>query len=116
MNFGVSEKPLTPTLSRKGRGSQSELNTIVGDSQSKLGITPSPLAGEGWGEGSNHRTYSPYLKEFSRSLRKNQTDAENKIWSIIRSNQLGHKFRRQFAIDNKSTAIELLLRNAGAHE
>jgi putative ATPase len=32
--------PLTPTLSHKGRGGQIE-----------LGLTPSPLVGEGWGEG-----------------------------------------------------------------
>jgi len=38
---GVSILPLTPALSRKGRGSKNE-----------LGLTPSPLAGEGWGEGS----------------------------------------------------------------
>jgi len=32
--------PLTPTLSLKGRGSSAE-----------FGLTPSPLVGEGWGEG-----------------------------------------------------------------
>jgi len=32
--------PLTPTLSHKGRGSYTE-----------FGLTPSPLVGEGWGEG-----------------------------------------------------------------
>ena len=32
--------PLTPTLSHKGRGSCTE-----------FGLTPSPLVGEGWGEG-----------------------------------------------------------------
>ncbi len=34
-----------------------------------------------------------------RDLRKNQTDAERKLWSILRNRQLaGTKFRRQFAI------------------
>jgi len=36
----------------------------------------------------------------SRSLRKNQTDAEKKLWSVLRNRQLaGAKFRRQFTID-----------------
>ena len=34
-----------------------------------------------------------------RSLRKNQTDAEKKLWRMLRSRQLsGVKFRRQFSI------------------
>jgi very-short-patch-repair endonuclease len=37
--------------------------------------------------------------ERSRQLRKNQTDAERKMWSILRNRQLnGVKFRRQFSI------------------
>jgi len=37
----------------------------------------------------------------SRKLRKNQTDAERKLWSVLRNRQLnGIKFRRQFPIDN----------------
>lgn len=35
----------------------------------------------------------------SRKLRKNQTDAENKLWTLLRNRQLdGVKFRRQFSI------------------
>lgn len=35
-----------------------------------------------------------------RSLRKNQTDAEKKLWSVLRNRQLGNiKFRRQHLID-----------------
>ena len=38
--------------------------------------------------------------EKSRYLRKNQTDAECKLWSLLRNRQLAKvKFRRQFAID-----------------
>lgn len=43
-NGGVSIIPLTPALSLKGRGSKTE-----------LALTPSPLEGEGWGEGSKQR-------------------------------------------------------------
>jgi very-short-patch-repair endonuclease len=35
----------------------------------------------------------------SRTLRKSQTDAEKKLWSVLRNRQLnGIKFRRQFSI------------------
>jgi len=40
MAYAKIELPLTPTLSHKGRGSCTE-----------FGLTPSPLVGEGWGEG-----------------------------------------------------------------
>jgi very-short-patch-repair endonuclease len=34
-----------------------------------------------------------------RKLRKNQTDAEKKLWTLLRNRQLdGIKFRRQFSI------------------
>ncbi len=37
--------------------------------------------------------------ERCRNLRKNQTDAEKKLWSLLRNRQLsGVKFRRQFSI------------------
>ena len=37
--------------------------------------------------------------ERCRQLRRNQTDAERKLWSILRNRQLaGAKFRRQFSI------------------
>ena len=38
--------------------------------------------------------------DFCRNLRQNQTDAECKLWSILRNRQLeGVKFRRQYPID-----------------
>lgn len=37
--------------------------------------------------------------ERCRNLRKNQTDAEKKLWTVLRNRQLGGaKFRRQFSI------------------
>ena len=39
--------------------------------------------------------------ETARNLRKNQTDAEKKLWLFLRNRQLtGLKFRRQFPIKN----------------
>ena len=39
--------------------------------------------------------------KFARALRKNQTEAEKKLWALLRNRQLaGVKFRRQFSIDS----------------
>jgi very-short-patch-repair endonuclease len=35
----------------------------------------------------------------ARKLRRNQTDAEKRLWSAIRNSQTGYKFRRQFPIE-----------------
>jgi adenine-specific DNA-methyltransferase len=41
-----------------------------------------------------------FLTSRSRTLRQNSTDAERKLWTILRSGQLnGFKFRRQVEID-----------------
>jgi len=41
------------------------------------------------------------LKQRSRELRKNLTDAEQKIWHKLRNKQIhGNKFRRQFILGN----------------
>lgn len=51
---------------------------------------PSPLRGEGKGEGP---------RSFARPLRRNQTDAERKLWGLLRARQVnGLKFRRQHLI------------------
>ena len=39
-------------------------------------------------------------REFSKSLRRNQTAAEKKLWQELRSRRCGgYKFRRQYIID-----------------
>jgi very-short-patch-repair endonuclease len=41
-----------------------------------------------------------FLTSRSRALRHNSTDAEQKLWSILRNRQLnGFKFRKQVEID-----------------
>jgi very-short-patch-repair endonuclease len=40
-------------------------------------------------------------RDFARHLRNNSTDAERRLWLLLRSQQLtGFKFRRQAAIEN----------------
>ena len=53
-------------------------------------LTPSPpthVGGEGWGEGA--------ALSKPQALRKAMTNAERLLWSRLRANQLGFKFRRQ---------------------
>jgi very-short-patch-repair endonuclease len=39
------------------------------------------------------------LRNFARQLRRTSTDAESKLWLILRSRKLaGHKFRRQYPL------------------
>jgi len=41
------------------------------------------------------------LNEYARTLRKNMTDAENRMWYDLRNRRLnGYKFVRQYAIGN----------------
>jgi very-short-patch-repair endonuclease len=45
-----------------------------------------------------HRHLPKYTRELvsrSRRLRREMTDAEQKLWSLLRGNRLGLKFRRQ---------------------
>ena len=41
----------------------------------------------------------------ARTFRKNMTDTEQKLWSHLRRNQLGHYFRRQVPIGNTSLTL-----------
>jgi len=63
---------------------------------------PSPLVGEGRGEGlikASHY-YTKKSLEYSKELRKNMTTAEQILWYYLRNRQLaGLKFRRQEAFD-----------------
>ena len=38
-------------------------------------------------------------KEFRRQLRRRSTDAERRLWSLVRGRRLGAKFRRQHSLD-----------------
>jgi very-short-patch-repair endonuclease len=53
---------------------------------------PSPLVGEGWGEG----WMSSNATSLAKNLRRRQTDAERLLWKYLRSRRFeGIKFRRQ---------------------
>ena len=65
-------------------------------SEKIVGFPPTlTLPLKGGGEQHSHK-YSKFAKEKSRDLRKNLTDAEQKLWYYIRKEQInGFKFRRQ---------------------
>ena len=62
---------------------------------------PSPV-GRGTCEESPYMTADPalyeILKEYSREMRKNPTDAERAAWTVLSDENLGYKFRRQHII------------------
>jgi len=76
------------------------------------GHSPSPLAGEGLGSGvraasAAHKTLTDALArkatmlERARHMRSNPTDAERRLWSILRAGRLaGIRWRRQQIIDD----------------
>lgn len=79
------------------------------DAATRHCLLPPPLAGEGWGGGSPHREaftdetrdkpvwhVQPKTRSRARSLRRDQTDAERKLWTALRAHRLrGASFRRQ---------------------
>ena len=62
---------------------------------SSQGINP-----EGLTFGPNFLPYNPYLKQFSRDLRKGYQIAEIKLWKCFRAKNIGYAFRRQYPILN----------------
>ncbi|WP_247594576.1 DUF559 domain-containing protein [Sphingopyxis sp. PAMC25046] len=78
--------------------------------------SPSPLAGEGLGRGGRaasaaHKTVSQLLArkvmllDRARQMRSNPTDAERRLWSILRAGRLeGLRWRRQEIIDDRYIA------------
>src|SRR5690606_22158109 len=64
-------------------------------------IPPSPLVGEGArraDEGAKERS-DPRLQRLARSMRHQPTEAEKKLWLLLRDRRfVGHKFRRQVPI------------------
>ncbi len=94
-----------PVIRLKG-----DLSTILSPTIAELPFSTSPSLAEGarglvkTDKSQSHRQLKPYMKEFSREMRKNPTDAENKLWQELRGKKLGFRFRRQFVIDSKYVA------------
>ena len=91
---------LIPTPSPGGRR---EKNAATSQGVSHEHAAPPSPSGRGaGGEGKPHKKppLPPDLLDFSRKLRSEQTDAEQLIWSLLRSRNLaGAKFRRQHPVE-----------------
>jgi len=99
---GGQEDTPTPSLPARGR-----------EERRHRSRPPSPLAGEGpaGDEGGAATTEPPNassatelrrrrLQSFSRQLRQESTEAEKKLWRLLRDRRFaGHKFRRQVPIE-----------------
>src|SRR2546428_5053875 len=58
---------------------------------------PSPPGGGGVRVGGARRTRTPEAREFSRRLRQKSTDAEKRLWRLLRDRRFNDfKFRRQY--------------------
>ena len=76
--------------------SENDIRRQVVESAREAG--PPLPQGEGRGEGAGiaHALLPADILSFARELRRNQIDAENLLWSIVRGRRLGNfKFRRQ---------------------
>ncbi len=86
----------------------------------KIRLTPSPSPhGEGGNAASEEKetgryfqtadnTYWNILKEYGRENRKHATEAEDKLWQLLRNNQVGVKVRRQHTIQGYIVDFALL--------
>ena len=71
------------------------IEDITPDYLISQGIEP-----EGLLFGPNFLPYNPYLKQFSRDLRKGYQLGEVKLWKCLRAKSMGYAFRRQYPILN----------------
>ena len=93
----MDSKDVPPPFAEGARGWEKEIPQEKSNLESKYikeNITNKPY----------HRYLAPYMKEFSRELRKNPTKAESMLWQELRNKKLGVRFRRQFVIDSKYIA------------
>ncbi len=60
---------------------------------------PSPQVEKGAARVPKYGIKSPVQYELAKELRKGHTDAEKKLWELLRDSKLGTKFRRQHPID-----------------
>jgi len=80
-------------------------------------LSLSPTGGEGRVRGQVSENREPY----ARNLRRSQTDAERKLWLLLRDRRLaGFKFRRQhpigpFIVDFCCTEVKVIVELDGGH-
>lgn len=84
---------ISSPLRREDKGEGEQPSFLPLSSKECSSVISSPLRGEDKGEGEQ-----PNLLSLAKKMRHNPTEAENKMWQILRNNQLGYKIRRQHQI------------------
>ncbi len=83
----------------EGQAGKTCCDRMAGEGQAGSAVEPLSLRERGWGEGAlnTHKPYPPKEAiDFARSLRQHGTDAEQRLWQLLRDRRLdGFKFRRQ---------------------
>jgi leucyl-tRNA synthetase len=108
--YPVDEKELPVTLPhvenyKSGPEGQGPLANIpewyLIPNPSSLNPNPSPQVEKGTGTAlaPKYSVSTPMQYELAKRMRKEFTEAEDKLWQLLRNNQLGVKFRRQHPID-----------------
>jgi leucyl-tRNA synthetase/very-short-patch-repair endonuclease len=62
--------------------------------------TPSPQVEKGEARVPKYGVHTPVQYGLAKQMRKGHTEAEGKMWELLRSNNLGVKFRRQHPIES----------------
>ncbi len=81
-------------------------NSLIPDPslQVPLNPNPSPQVEKGNAKGAalvpKYRVLSPMQYELAKFMRKEYTEAEDKLWQQLRNNKIGVKFRRQHPIES----------------
>jgi very-short-patch-repair endonuclease len=90
---GITRVSLSPIWA--GVGTTKVPLSSIGAEVRITGVALSPIGGEGRVRGQVRE----HLRRYARRLRRDQTDAERKLWSRLRDRRLfGARFRRQYPI------------------
>lgn len=99
---GVEQKCIGSISELKLEITKAKLSGI--ETYDPFNLTPDPSPAERGASTPNFATTSAekwkFLKDFTRTNRKNPTEAEDALWQELRNHNLGVKFRRQHAIED----------------
>ncbi len=81
----------------RSEGASVKFRLIPNPSPKEKG-TPDSASEKKFGYETSNKSVWPFLKNFSKENRKNQTEAEKIVWENVRDGRLGFKIRRQHPI------------------
>ena len=96
IDFELALNDLTPNPSPEERGTASDKVRSTSPSPQEKGSGDEVYA-QDYIFTADQKSWHA-LKEYARENRKNPTEAEDKLWQLVRNSKLGYRFRRQHAI------------------